>query len=237
MTRCVLNVLLCFFFEPLKKVLTLLFVLEGDLVTCAILRMSVVFAHFIGTVHSSVQEVCWSFCFPCAPPDCLLPSAFFLKVILAFAYSVSSSGDCGSILTGLRVLNGVSSCLCLFLKPQWGKPVSKERISHWILGVISQAHTISGLKPPAGLYIHSAMVLEVSFCSRVVCLAGSHLTPFVSFYGLDVIASTFSQLGQLLSGPGLSLVKAPLGKFSPSYAHLVIREFFSFLERDMKGVL
>lgn len=81
-------------------------------------------------------------------------------------------------------------------KPHMGKPVSKQRLSHWIVGAIALAYTSRGLQPPAGLRAHSTRGLATSWALfrgvsiQEVCAAACWTSPhtFARFYRLDVTA-------------------------------------------------
>ena len=75
-----------------------------------------------------------------------------------------------------------------------GKPLSRQRLSHWIVEAIELAYRCRGLQPPPGLKAHSTRGMATSWALfkgvRVedICAAASWATPhtFVRFYRLDV---------------------------------------------------
>ena len=85
-------------------------------------------------------------------------------------------------------------------KPHVGKPVSKQRLSHWIVEAITLAYTSKGLQPPAGLRAHSTRGLATSWALfkgvpiQEVCAAACWASPhtFARFYRLDVTAPTLA---------------------------------------------
>ena len=85
--------------------------------------------------------------------------------------------------------------------PHRGKPLSHQRLSHWIVEAISLAYGCKGLKPPHGLRAHSTRGMATSWTLfrgvsvRDICAAASWATlhTFVSFYRLDVSGHSVSQ--------------------------------------------
>lgn len=85
-------------------------------------------------------------------------------------------------------------------KSHLGKPLTKQRLSHWMVAAIALAYTSKGLQPPAGLRAHSTRGMSASwalfhgFPIEDVCLAACWSTPttFVRFYRLDVTAPTLA---------------------------------------------
>lgn len=78
--------------------------------------------------------------------------------------------------------------------PYTGKPISKQRLSHWLVEAIALAYNAKGQVPPAGLKAHSTRGMAASWSVfqgasvQQVCSAASWASPdtFVSFYRLDV---------------------------------------------------
>ncbi|KAK2823508.1 hypothetical protein Q7C36_020108 [Tachysurus vachellii] len=92
---------------------------------------------------------------------------------------------------------GFRTCDQLFVSwatPHTGKPLSRQRLSHWIVEAISVAYGCRGLQPPAGLRAHSTRGMATSWALLRgvsvldICSAASWATPhtFVRFYRLDV---------------------------------------------------
>ena len=85
-------------------------------------------------------------------------------------------------------------------KPHVGKPVSKQRLSHWIVGAIALAYTSKGLQTPTGLRAHSTRGLATSWALfkgvsiQEVCAAACWASPhtFARFYRLNVTAPTLA---------------------------------------------
>ncbi|XP_029968087.1 uncharacterized protein LOC115403361 [Salarias fasciatus] len=81
-------------------------------------------------------------------------------------------------------------------RPCRGRPITKQRLSHWIVGAIALAYTCQGLQAPVGLRAHSTRGLAASWalCKGVsiqeICAAASWSSPltFVRFYKLDIPA-------------------------------------------------
>ncbi|KAK0143064.1 Sphingomyelin phosphodiesterase 4 [Merluccius polli] len=96
--------------------------------------------------------------------------------------------------------------------PHKGKPVTKQRLSHWVVEAIALAYTCQGLQPPVGLRAHSTRGLAASWALfrgvsvQDICAAASWSSPltFVRFYMLDV------------SAPPQSVSFAGYGVHSPS---------------------
>lgn len=71
-----------------------------------------------------------------------------------------------------------------------GKPVSSQRLSHWIVEAISLAYTCKGMAPPQGLTAHSTRGVTTSWALfrgisvQDICAAASWASPqtFVRFY-------------------------------------------------------
>ncbi|XP_029937836.1 uncharacterized protein LOC115380768 [Myripristis murdjan] len=80
--------------------------------------------------------------------------------------------------------------------PHKGKPITKQRLSHWVVEAIALAYTSQGLQPPTGLRAHSTRSLASSWALfrgvsvQDICAAASWSSPltFVRFYMLDVSA-------------------------------------------------
>ena len=78
--------------------------------------------------------------------------------------------------------------------PYTGKPISKQRLSHWLVEAIAMAYDAKGKLPPAGLRAHSTHGMAASWSVfqgvsvQQVCSAASWASPdtFVRFYRLDV---------------------------------------------------
>ncbi|XP_067290316.1 uncharacterized protein [Pseudorasbora parva] len=78
--------------------------------------------------------------------------------------------------------------------PHKGKPLSRQRLSHWIVEAISIAYECRGSLPPEGLRAHSTRGMATSWALlkgvsvQEICAAASWATPhtFVRFYRLDV---------------------------------------------------
>ena len=85
--------------------------------------------------------------------------------------------------------------------PHRGKPLSRQRLSHWIVEAISLAYESRGLQPPHGLRAHSTRGMATSWALfrgvsvHDICAAASWATPhtFVRFYRLDVSGPSVSQ--------------------------------------------
>ncbi|KAK0130871.1 hypothetical protein N1851_034445 [Merluccius polli] len=81
-----------------------------------------------------------------------------------------------------------------------GKPLSKQRLSHWIVEAIAMAYSSVGLEPPIGLRAHSTRGMAASWALfqgvsvEEICAAASWATPhtFTRFYRLDVTAPNLS---------------------------------------------
>ncbi|XP_047205458.1 uncharacterized protein LOC124857918 [Girardinichthys multiradiatus] len=81
-----------------------------------------------------------------------------------------------------------------------GKPLTKQRLSHWVVGAIIMAYESRGLAPPAGLRAHSTRGVASSWALfqgipvEEICEAANWATPhtFTSFYKLDVTRPTLA---------------------------------------------
>ncbi len=75
-----------------------------------------------------------------------------------------------------------------------GKPISRQRLSHWVVEAIIVGYNSMGLSPPEGLRAHSTWGLATSWALfkgvsiQDICAAASWASPhiFVRFYRLDV---------------------------------------------------
>ncbi|KAK0156393.1 hypothetical protein N1851_000309 [Merluccius polli] len=94
--------------------------------------------------------------------------------------------------------------------PHKGKPLSRQRLSHWIVEAISLAYGCKGLQPPQGLRAHSTRGMATSWAlfrgvsMQDICAAVSWATPhtFVRFYRLDVSGPSVAQAVLEANGPG-----------------------------------
>nr|XP_043888269.1 uncharacterized protein LOC122773567 [Solea senegalensis] len=92
-----------------------------------------------------------------------------------------------------------------------GKPLSRQRLSHWIVEAISVAYSCKGLLPPQGLRAHSTRSIAASWALfrgvsvQDICAAASWATPhtFVKFYRLDVSGPSLAQVVLGAGAPGL----------------------------------
>ncbi|XP_060746163.1 uncharacterized protein LOC132859430 [Tachysurus vachellii] len=82
--------------------------------------------------------------------------------------------------------------------PNTGKPISKQRLSCWLVGAISLAYESRSVQPPGGLRAHSTRGLAASWALfggvplQDICAAVSWSSPhtFVRHYRLDVTRTT-----------------------------------------------
>ncbi len=80
-----------------------------------------------------------------------------------------------------------------------GKPVSKQRLSHWIVDTISQAYSSQNLPVPGDLVAHSTRSMATSWAALKgvalsdICAAASWSTPctFTRFYRIKCYKSEF----------------------------------------------
>ena len=94
--------------------------------------------------------------------------------------------------------------------PHKGKPVTRQRLSHWIVGAIALAYTSQGLQAPTGLHSRSTRGLATSWALfkgvsiQDICAATSWSSPltFVRFYRLDVSAPS---VAHAVLGSGFAL--------------------------------
>ncbi|KAL0200730.1 hypothetical protein M9458_003917, partial [Cirrhinus mrigala] len=78
--------------------------------------------------------------------------------------------------------------------PNTGNPISKQRLSHWLVEAISLAYESKGVRPPEGLRAHSTRGMAASWALfngvslQDICAAASWASPhtFVRYYRLDV---------------------------------------------------
>lgn len=99
-----------------------------------------------------------------------------------------------------RSFRQVDQLFVSWAKPNKGKPVSKQRLSHWIVEAISMAYSSAGLQVPVGLRAHSTRGLATSWAYfrgvsiQDICAAASWSSPltFARFYRLDVTSQGLS---------------------------------------------
>ncbi|XP_043992826.1 uncharacterized protein LOC122842750 [Gambusia affinis] len=109
-----------------------------------------------------------------------------------------------------KILRKSDQLFVSWAKGHLGKPVSKQRLSQWIVAAIALAYTSKGQQPPEGLRAHSTRGLTTSWALfrgvsiQEICAAASWASPhtFARFYKLDVTA-------QPLAHSVLSLASAP----------------------------
>jgi hypothetical protein len=78
--------------------------------------------------------------------------------------------------------------------PHSGNPISKQRLSHWLVEAISLAYESKGVQPPEGIRAHSTRGMAASWALfkgvslQDICAAASWASPhtFVRYYRLDV---------------------------------------------------
>ncbi|KAK0154463.1 Phosphoacetylglucosamine mutase [Merluccius polli] len=81
---------------------------------------------------------------------------------------------------------------------QLGHPVSKQRVSHWLVDTIAQAYAGRGFPVPEGLVAHSTRSMATSWAALKgvaladICAAASWSTPctFARFYRINVTSTT-----------------------------------------------
>ena len=78
-----------------------------------------------------------------------------------------------------------------------GRPLSKSRLSHWVVDTIRQAYVLSGMPVPSGVRAHSTRGVAASWALwrgaslASICSAAtwSSQSTFTRFYRLNVAAS------------------------------------------------
>ena len=91
-----------------------------------------------------------------------------------------------------------------------GDPVSKHRLSHWVVDTISQAYDSQGLPAPGNLVAHSTRSMATSWAAlrgvsvAEICAAASWSTPctFARFYRVNVAAATPLSMAVLSAARG-----------------------------------
>ena len=211
----VLDALACPPFEPLEQVELKMLSLKTALL------LALASAKRIGEIHAlSVHQACTQFSPGCTKVSLLPNPAFIPKIIgscspieLAAFYPPPFTSEEHRRLHTLCPVRALRIYLDrtlsvrkgdqLFVSwanPHTGKPVSKQRLSHWIVGAIALAYTSRGLQPPAGLRAHSTRGLATSWALfkgvsiQEVCAAACWASPhtFVRFYKLDVTSPTLA---------------------------------------------
>lgn len=88
------------------------------------------------------------------------------------------------------------SLFVCFAGPRMGQALSKQRLSHWVVGVIAKAYALCGRPLPAGVRCHSTRSMSTSWAERTgvpletVCAAASWKSSdtFARFYRVNVAA-------------------------------------------------
>ncbi|KAK7896412.1 hypothetical protein WMY93_021737 [Mugilogobius chulae] len=87
---------------------------------------------------------------------------------------------------------GTEQLFVSWAPPHRGKPLTKQRLSHWIVEAITVAYESSGLHPPAGLRAHSTRGMATSWAMfrgtsvEEICAAASWATPH-TFASVEII--------------------------------------------------
>lgn len=214
----VLNALTRAPFEPLENVHIKLLSLK------TILLLALVSAKRVGELHAlSVHRTCLVF----GPDDSkvtLLPNPAFVPKVSDSAYNCSALELCAfypppfsseeerklHTLCPVRALRCYVNRTRSFRKNDqlfvsWatqckGKPISSQRLSHWMVEAIELAYTSMGLHSPAGLKAHSTRGMATSWALFKgvsvgdICAAASWASPhtFIRFYRLDVTAPSMA---------------------------------------------
>ncbi|XP_032363907.1 uncharacterized protein LOC116677742 [Etheostoma spectabile] len=182
----------------------------------------------------SVQQTCLQFA-PGLSRVCLRPNPAFVPKVVESAYRCPSvelrafhpPPFCSEeerrlhMLCPVRALHMYVSRTAVFRKadqlfvswatPHKGKPLSRQRLSHWIVEAISLAYECKGLQAPRGLRAHSTRGMATSWALfrgvsvAEICAAASWATPhtFVRFYRLDVSGPSLAQAVLEVTAPGL----------------------------------
>ena len=129
----------------------------------------------------------------------------------------------------------MTSLFVSWATPHKGKPLSRQRLSLWILEAVSLAYGCKGLQPPQGLRAHSTRGMATSWALfrgvsvQDICAAASWATPhtFVRFYRLDVsraICSTGGAGGEqtriCIALPGFKLFRASGDLCNPGVVYI-----------------
>ncbi len=95
-------------------------------------------------------------------------------------------------------------------EPKKGQP--KQRLSHWVVGVIIQAYKVKNLKVPAGIWFHSTIRISTSWAALKgvplidICAAAnwSSADTYSRYYRVNVVTSDTMERAVLLgsSTPG-----------------------------------
>ena len=178
--------------------------------------LAIVSAKRVGELHAlSVSPSClrWH---PDGSGVTLWPNMAFVPKVVSGAHSnrplvlarfqppSEGSGHNSELLCPVRVLEAyIAATACvrhsdqLFLcygGPKMGRPLSKQRLSHWIVGVICHAYRAGGHSMPVGLRAHSTRGVSASWAAMkgvsldAICAAASWSSPstFTRFYNVNV---------------------------------------------------
>lgn len=207
-------------FEPLARV-------DLKWLSCkTAFLMAIVSAKRVGELHAlSVSPSClrWS---PDGTGVTLWPNTAFVPKVLSRSHCnrpltlsrfqpSSGEGLSGSeFLCPVRALEAYIAATAgmrrsdqLFLcygGPKMGCPLSKQRLSHWIVDVICHAYSVSGRSLSDGVRAHSTRSVSTSWAAMrgvpldAICAAASWASPstFTRFYNVNVAAP--HPLGQAL---------------------------------------
>ncbi|XP_070409520.1 uncharacterized protein [Nothobranchius furzeri] len=226
----VLEALMSSPFEPLEQV---------DLKVATLkmaLLLALVSAKRVGEIHVlSVHPSCTKF----SQGDskvALLPNPTFMPKVLGACSPISLVSLCPPPFSSVEQQNLHALCpvraLRIYMdrtenmqksnqlfvswaKNRLGKPISKQGLSHWIVGAISLAYNSKGALPPESLHAHSTRGLSSSWARfkgvsiQEICALASWTSPhtFTRFYKLDVTTPSLahSVLGMAQTiGAGMS---------------------------------
>ncbi|KAI2667323.1 Signal recognition particle SEC65 subunit [Labeo rohita] len=165
-------------FEPLDKVDFKILSFKTALL------VALVSAKRVSEIHAfSVHSACLQFMSGDAGVVLKPNPAFMLKVVNAinpleliafyprpFASSEQQKLNTLCPVRALRIytertrgFRGSDQLFVSWMRPRTGKPITKQRLSHWIVEAISLAYSSKGLVPPPGLRAHSTRGMSTSW--------------------------------------------------------------------------
>ena len=198
-----------------------------------VLLLALSSAKRVSDLHAlSVHPACMQFA-PGSTKVCLLPNPAFVPKVLDSTTTVELSAfhpppfsspeeqrlhtlcpvrALRIYLDRTKVLGRGNQLFVSWAPPFRGKPISRQRLSHWIVQAIVLAYNNRGLQAPEGLKAHSTRGMATSWALfrgvsvQDICAAASWSSPhtFIRFYRLDVTAPCLAHSVLSVGPPTLS---------------------------------
>ncbi len=110
---------------------------------------------------------------------------------------------------------------------QIGRPVSKQRLSHWLVETVSQAYSGQGFPVPEGVVAHSTRGVATSWAALKgvaldnICAAASWSTPctFARFYRVNVMSAAIGLTVLMSAAKQVSKMNSSIPRDSVGIPH------------------